>query len=92
MSLLKELKKEYFQAWEEYDQKTNKLVEIKYNEICEFLHQAARDRKTFASISYEIFNDNRLLKDKIVKKFIDEGFQIVSYDLSEYFEISGWDN
>ena len=92
MSLLDELKKEYSQAWDEYNQKTNKLVEIKYEEIREFLHQAARDRKTFASISYEIFNDNGFLKDKIVKKFIDEGFQIVLYDLSGYFEISGWDS
>lgn len=92
MSLLNELKKEYSQAYEEYENKTNELVEIKYEEICEFLHQAARDRKTFASISYEIFNDNRLLKDKIVKKFIDEGFQIVSYALNGHFEISGWDN
>lgn len=92
MFLLDELKKEYSQAYDEYENKTNELVEIKYEEICEFLHQAARDRKTFASIDYEIFNDNKLLKDKIVKKFIDEGFQIVSYDWDEYFEISGWDN
>lgn len=92
MSLLEELKKEYSQAYDEYESKINELVEIKYEEICEFLHQAARDRKTLASISYEIFNDNGLLKDKIVKKFIDEGFQIVSYDLSKYFEISGWDS
>ena len=92
MSLLEELKKEYSQAYDEYENKTNELVEIKYEEICEFLHQAARDRKTFASISYEIFNDNGLLKDKIVKKIINEGFQIVLYDLNECFEISGWDS
>lgn len=92
MSLLDELKKEYSQAYDEYENKTNELVEIKYEEICKFLHQAARDRETLASISYEIFNDNGLLKDKIVKKFIDEGFQIVLYDLSEYFEIFGWDS
>lgn len=92
MSLLDELKKEYSQAYDEYENKTNELVEIKYEEICEFLHQAARDRKAFASIDYEIFNDNGLLKDRIVKKFIDEGFQVVTYNLAEYFEISGWDS
>ena len=92
MSLLDELKKEYSQAYDEYENKINELVEIKYEEICEFLHQAARDRKTFASISYEIFNDNGVLKDRIVKKFIDKGLQVVTYDLNEYFEISGWDS
>lgn len=92
MSLLEELKKEYSQAYDEYENKINELVEIKYKEICEFLHQAARDRETFASIDYEIFNDNGLLKDRIIKKFIDEGFQIVLYDLNECFEISGWDS
>lgn len=92
MSLLEELKKEYSQAWDEYNQKTNKLVEIKYNEICNLLHQAVKERMSFASINYEIFNGNELLKDRIVKKFIDEGFQVVLYDLNEYFEISGWDN
>ena len=91
MSLLDELKKEYSQAYDEYKNKTNELVEIKYEEICDFLHQAARDRKTFASIDYEIFNDNKLLKNRVVKKFIDEGFQVVTYDFIGYFEISGWD-
>lgn len=92
MSLLEELKKEYSQAYDEYESKINKLTEIKYEEIREFLHQAAKDRKTFASISYEIFNDNELLKNRIVKKFIDEGFQVVTYDSDECFEISGWDS
>lgn len=92
MSLLEELKKEYSQAWDEYNQKTNKLVEIKYNEICNLLHQAVKERMYFASINYEIFNDNELLKNKIVKKFIDEGFKVGTYDTDEYFEISGWDN
>lgn len=92
MSLLEELKKEYSQAYNEYESKINKLTEIKYEEIREFLHKAAKDRKTFASIDYKIFNDNELLKDRIVKKFIDEGFQVVTYSLNGHFEISGWDN
>ena len=92
MSLLEELKKEYSQAWDEYNQKTNKLVEIKYNEICNLLHQAVKERMSFASINYEIFNDNELLVDRVLDKFKNEGFKVKTYDLNEYFEISGWDS
>ena len=90
MSLLEELKKEYSQAYNEYENKINKLVEIKYEEISEFLHQAARGSKTFASSNYEIFNGDELLKDRVVKKFTEEGFQVATYNL--HFEISGWDS
>ena len=47
----------------------------------------------FASISYEIFNDNKLLTDRVLDKFKNEGFKVVkTYDLNEYFDISGWDS
>lgn len=90
MSLMEELRAEYKKAYEEIENKVNKIASQKYSYIIEKIRAEVKKAEKFVIFPLGTFEGNYKVQKIVCEMLKKDGFDIREDEYSGNFEISGW--